>query len=123
MSKFFNSPVVRAAVTELNEIQDEMQKAMFKHPASLTEEDRQHHLDLMRSLLEKQKLFYTRLKLSDDPKAMEMKEQIVESAKFLGLKEDQPIESLFDGLTKVLDSLEERLDDPNSWDEVDDEED
>ena len=54
---------------------------------------------------------------------MEMKDQIVESAKFLGLKEDQPIESFFDGLTKVLDSLEERLDDPNSWDEVDDEED
>ena len=53
----------------------------------------------------------------------QMKEQIVESAKFLGLKEDQPIESFFDGLTKVLDSLEERLDDPNSWDEVDDEED
>ena len=46
---------------------------------------------------------------------IEMKENIMESAKFLGLKKDQPIEQFFDGLMSVLDSLEERLDDPASW--------
>ena len=115
MSKFFESPVVRAAVTEINELQEAMTKVMFKHPAAMTKEDRENHLEMMKSLLEKQKLFYTRLKLSDDPKAIEMKENIMESAKFLGLKKDQPIEQFFDGLMSVLDSLEERLDDPASW--------
>ena len=124
MTDFFDSPVVRAAVTELNELQDEMSRLMFRHPASLTQEDREEHLRLMKQLLEKQKLFYFRLKMSDDPKAVQMKESIMESAKFLGLEEGQPVESFFDGLTQVLVDLEERLDQPENWtEEVDEDED
>ena len=59
--------MVRAAVTEINELQEAMTKEMFKHPKAMTKEDRENHLEMMKSLLEKQKLFYTRLKLSDDP--------------------------------------------------------
>ena len=47
----------------------------------------------------------------EDPDALEMKEQILESAKFLGLQPGQNISEFFDTLTETLDKLEENIPD------------
>tara|TARA_B100000287_G_scaffold50225_1_gene44509 strand:- start:9471 stop:9812 length:342 start_codon:yes stop_codon:yes gene_type:complete len=106
---FFESPVVRAAAAEIEEIQQEMFSIMMKGPYGLSRDDKERQLELMRNLLEKQKIFYFRLKHTDDRRAVQMRKDIQESAKFLGLAPNQPIEHFYDNLTKTIDRLEESL--------------
>ena len=73
-------------------------------------EKQQEQIDVMRSLIEKQKNFIFRLNLTDDPKALEMKEQIMESAQMLGMKDGENINDFFDKLGKTLDRLEQTID-------------
>ena len=47
----------------------------------------------------------------EDADAIEMKKQIVESAKFLGLKDGQNINAFFDTLSTTLDKLEKGIPD------------
>ena len=47
----------------------------------------------------------------EDEDAIEMKEQILESAKFLGLQPNQNIAEFFDTLGQTLDKLEANLPD------------
>ena len=47
----------------------------------------------------------------EDPDAIEMKEQILESAKFLGLKDGQDIQTFFDTLSVTLENLEKDIPD------------
>lgn len=73
-------------------------------------EKQQEQIDVMRSLIEKQKNFIFRLNLTDDPKAIEMKEQIIGSAHMLGMKEGENINDFFDKLGETLDRLEQSID-------------
>lgn len=109
-SDFFDSPVVRAAAVEINELQEEIMKLMMIPPWKQTEDQKKRSVEVMKTLLDKQKVFWFRLKYSDDPKAVKMKEEIHESARFLGLKPNQSIEDFFDMLTKTLESLEDSVD-------------
>ena len=72
---FFNSEVVRAEMTEIGELQEEVYQNVFKFP-SMSKEEKLKHVNILERLLEKQKVLYTRLSLSDDPEAIEMKERI-----------------------------------------------
>ena len=73
-------------------------------------EKQQEQIDVMRSLIEKQKNFIFRLNLTDDPKAIEMKEEIIGSAQMLGMKEGENINDFFDKLGETLDRLEQTID-------------
>ena len=112
MSDFFKSPVVRSAMAEIQELQEDIMKGLvgngFKtHPNS---EEGRRHINNMKKLLDKQRNFMFRLKLEkDDPDAIEMREQILESAKFLGLQPGQDINSFFDVMGQTLDKLEKNL--------------
>ena len=44
-----------------------------------------------------------------DPEAIEMREQILESAKFLGLQPGQDINSFFELMSQTLEKLENNL--------------
>ena len=76
---FFDSDVVRAEMTAISEIQDDVYKNVFKFP-SMDKEEKLEHVGMLETLLEKQKILYARLSLSDDPEAKEMKQRIVDSA-------------------------------------------
>ena len=70
------------------------------------------YISKMRTLLEKQRNFMFRLSLEEeDADAIEMKKQIVDSAKFLGLKPGQDINAFFDTLSTTLDNLEKNIPD------------
>ena len=114
MSEFFKAPAVRAAMAEIQEIQEDIMTGLaingMSHPQ--THEEGLLHISKMRSLLEKQKNFMFRLQLEkEDADALEMKEQILESAKFLGLQPNQNISEFFDTLGQTLDKLEANLPD------------
>ena len=73
---FFDSEVVRAEMAEISELQEEIYGNVFKFP-TMKREDQKYHVEVLERLLEKQRVLYTRLSLSDDPQAKQMKEDIL----------------------------------------------
>lgn len=109
MSSFFESDVVRESLLELDELQSQLFADVMNMPF-LDREGKKEHLDRMKEFLEKQKIFIFRLSLSDDEEAVEIKNRIIESAKVLGLKDDQNINDFFDIMETNIKNLEKTLD-------------
>ena len=84
---FFESEVIRAEMAEIQELQEEVYNKIFSFPQMVTE-DKVTHVDKLERLLEKQRVFYTRLSLSDDPQAKMMQENIAKSARMMGMPEN-----------------------------------
>ena len=110
---FFKSEVVRAEMTEISEMQEEVYKNVFKFP-TMTKEEKMYHVDLLDKLLNKQKVLYTRLSLSDDPEAQEMKERIADSASMMGLPPNVDMNVIFNNMSKMLEAMRERIDETGS---------
>ena len=110
---FFKSEVVRAEMTEISEMQEEVYKNVFKFP-TMTKEEKMYHVDLLDQLPNKQKVLYTRLSLSDDPEAQEMKERIADSASMIGLPPNVDMNVIFNNMSKMLEAMRERIDETGS---------
>ena len=106
---FFDSDVVRAEMTEIQELQEEVYSNVFKFP-SMNKEEKKFHVALLEKLLDKQKVLYTRLSLSDDPEAKMMKSRIVESATMMGLPKDVDISVIFSNMGQMLDAMKRQID-------------
>ena len=108
MSGFFQSEIVREAIKEMEELQQQIMEDTFKAPMMSSEEKRDH-VELMRTFLEKQKNLYFRLSLSDDPEALEMKQRIRDAAEFLGF-DGNNVNDLFSEMENTLDRLDKIAD-------------
>ena len=98
---FFDSEIVRAEMVEIHELQEDVYENFMKFPY-MNNADRNHHIDQLSKLIEKQKIVYARLSLSDDPDARDMKEKIMESAKSMGLPADVDVGKMFDQMSEVI---------------------
>ena len=107
---FFDSEVVRAEMVEIQELQDEVYKNVFGFP-SMDSKEKLHHIDLLEKLIDKQKILYTRLSLSDDPDAKMMKDQIVESATMMGLPRGTDMSVVFNNMSSMIDVMKKQIDD------------
>ena len=108
---FFDSEFVRAEITEISELQEEIYGSVFKFPV-MSKEDKIKHVDLLEKLLKKQQILYTRLSLSDDPEAQEMKQRIADSAQLMGLPAGVDMNIIFGNMTKMLEAMREQIDKP-----------
>ena len=106
---FFKSEVVRSEMTEIGELQEEVYQNVFKFP-TMSKEEKLHHVDLLERLLEKQKVLYTRLSLSDDPEAIEMKERVMKSASMMGLPPNVDMNVIFGNMSKMIDIMKDQID-------------
>ena len=106
---FFQSDVVRAEMAEISELQEEVYNNVFKFP-TLSKEDQKYHVDVLEKLLDKQKVMYTRLSLSEDPEAQEMKKRIVESASMFGLPQGVDMNLLFNDMTQAVGLMKDQID-------------
>ena len=106
---FFNSDVVRAEMAEIQELQEEVYGNVFKFP-TMCKEDQQYHVDILERLLEKQRIMYTRLSLSEDPEAQEMKKRLVESASMMGLPDNVDMNVLFNNMSKAVGFMNDHID-------------
>ena len=106
---FFQSDVVRAEMVEISELQEEIYGNVFKFP-SMKNEEKRRHVDILEKLIEKQQIMYTRLSLSDDPEAKKMKEQIIESAKMMGIPSGTDMSQAFSQMAKMVDVLKKQID-------------
>jgi hypothetical protein len=106
---FFNSEVVRAEMTEIGELQEEVYQNVFKFP-SMSKEEKLKHVELLEKLLDKQKVLYTRLSLSDDPEAIEMKQRIIQSASMMGLPPNVDMNMILNNMSKMLEVMKSQID-------------
>ena len=106
---FFKSDVVRAEIAEINELQEDIYKNVFKFP-TMTKEEKLEHVKILEKLLDKQKVLYTRLSLSDDPEAIQMKERITESASMMGLPSNVDMNVIFNNMSSMLDVMKQQID-------------
>jgi hypothetical protein len=100
---FFDSEIVQNELKEINELQKKLMGDVFKYP-TMSSEEKENHIEILSTLLEKQKILYTRLSLSDDPKAIEMKERVEESAKLLGFG-DADVNQVFNSMKMTIENL------------------
>ena len=104
MSGFFESEIVREAIKEMENLQQQIIEQMMYAPFMNTEEKKEQ-VELMRTFLEKQKNLYFRLSLSDDPEALQMKQRIQDAAQLLGF-EGNDVNELFEEMENTLSRLD-----------------
>ena len=109
MREFFQSEVVRAELAEISELQEEVYGNVFKFP-TMKPENQRYHVDILERLIEKQKVLYTRLSLSDDPEAQKMKKQITESATMFGLPDNVDMNLLFNDMSQAIGAMRDHID-------------
>ena len=109
MSEFFQSEMVREELKEINKLQQEVYGDMMNFN-KMPDEEKMEHVEKLSSLLEKQKVMYTRLSLSDDPAAEEMKKNLEQSLTMLGFPEGTDIITLFNGMGKTIQKMKDHLD-------------
>jgi hypothetical protein len=106
---FFDSEVVRSEMVEINELQEEIYKNVFQFP-TMKKEEKVEHVEMLERLLEKQRVLYTRLSLSEDPEAKMMKENIVNSAKLMGMPDNMDMNIIFQNMEKMLEVMRYQID-------------
>ena len=108
MSDFFDSDIVKDEMETINEMQEEIYSQVFKFP-ELPLDEQLDHLDQLDDLLEKQQILYTRMKLSDDPRAKEIAQNVRDSAIVMGFPKDVDCNILFQNMRKTLEKVREGL--------------
>ena len=109
MGKFFESELVREDLNEINQLQQEIYSSTMNFP-SMTRENQLEHVDKLTTLLEKQKIMYARLSLSDDPEAIELLGSMKSSFHMMGFPADMNVNLFFDEAKKTIETLRVSID-------------
>lgn len=110
MSKFFDSEIIQEELTEINKLQEELYRNVLSF-GFMDRKTKLEHIERLCLLVEKQKIMYTRLSLSDDPEALEMKENLRKSVSLMGFAPETDMNVLFNSMTKTIESLKKHIDD------------
>jgi|TARA_B100001094_G_scaffold280630_1_gene291551 hypothetical protein len=105
---FFDSDIVQKEMKEISELQDEIYAKVFSF-SSMNADDKILHIDMLDKLLNKQKVLYTRLSLSNDPEAKAMKENIITSAKQLGFPPDVDLGYVFSNMSSIIETMKKTI--------------
>jgi hypothetical protein len=96
-------------MTEIAELQEQIYGNIFKFP-TMTKQEKLEHVEVLETLLDKQKVLYTRLSLSDDPEAVEMKEKVIQSAIMMGMPPGTDMKIILNNMSKMLEVMKEQID-------------
>jgi hypothetical protein len=109
MSEFFKSELVREEMKIINDLQ----RCIYQNTGNFTtlsREDKLEHIDDLTILLEKQRIMYTRLSLSDDPEAKKMKLELCKSVTALGFPMGTDMTMLFTAMERSIEALKQNID-------------
>jgi hypothetical protein len=109
MSNFFDSDIIQEELKEINKLQEEIYGSILTF-GKMDREDKLEHIEKLQVLLEKQRVMYTRLSLSDDPQAVEMKENLRKSVALMGFPPETDMSILFNSMNKTIESLKQYVD-------------
>ena len=82
---------------------------VFNFP-NMNREDKMNHIEILEELINKQQIFYKRLSLSDDPKAKEIRDTVMESAEMFGFKSDGDLSLMFTQMSEAIKEMRKQLD-------------
>ena len=109
MSKFFDSDIIQEELEEIENLQEFIYNNILNF-GMMNRENKLKHIDKMTELLEKQRIMYVRLSLSDDEEAIEMKENLQKSFSLMGFPLEIDMNTFFTNMEKTIESLKEYLD-------------
>lgn len=98
---FFDSEIVQNELKTIEKLQRELTRSVLRFPY-MSKAEKLEHVNLLSELLDKQKILYTRLSLSDDPQAIEKKNEIIESSKLLGYGDPSDMNLVFENMQRVI---------------------
>ena len=108
MSAFFESEIIKDALDDINKLQEDVYGKLI-HFHGMTYDEQIDHVDKLTQLLDKQRIMYTRLSLSDDPDAVVMKESLNKTVTMMGYPEGTDIAVLFQNMHATIEALKEFL--------------
>ena len=106
---FFDSEIVRAEMVEIDMLWSDITKNLW-NIVSMNREEQKFYVSLLEKYLNKQKILYTRVRLSDDPQAQEWKNNLRNQATEMGLPEDMDINIIFNSMEETVKEMKEFLD-------------
>ena len=108
MSNFFDSEIIKKELAEINKLQEQVYSRAFGYPF-MSREDKVEHIDKLVTLLEKQKVMYTRLSLSDSPEAKKMTQTLQKSISSMGFPPGTDMQILFSSMNETIQTLKQNI--------------
>ena len=108
MSNFFDSEIVKKELVEINKLQEQVYSRAFGYPF-MSREDKVEHIDKLITLLEKQKVMYTRLSLDDSPEAKKMTQTLQKSISSMGFPPGTDMQILFSSMNETIQTLKQNI--------------
>ena len=105
---FFQSDIIRGDIQEMLELQQFCFRSAMNF-VLLDDERKMDYFNKLELLIEKQKTFYFRIKLSDDPEAISVLETMKQGVVMLGATPGAPVEEMFDELTERVKVMKDKL--------------
>lgn len=105
---FFDSEIVKQELEEIQFLQERVYDNVFKFP-SMDKYDKLEHIKVLQDLLNKQRILYTRLKLSDDPEAIDVRQKIEESAIMMGMQKGVDMNIVFRNMDNVIENMKKAI--------------
>ena len=107
--RFLDSEIVQKEMKDIETLQKKVYGNVFKFP-NMNREDKMNHIEILEELINKQQIFYKRLSLSDDPKAKEIRNTVMESAEMFGFKSDGDLSLMFAQIAEAIKEMRKQLD-------------
>ena len=108
MSAFFESEIIKEELGVINKLQEEVYGKLI-HFHMMTHDEQIDHISKLSELLDKQRVMYTRLSLSDDPECKIMKDSLNKTVTMMGYPEGTDVKLLFDNMHTTIDALKDFL--------------
>ena len=105
---FFKSDIVKGDIQEMLELQQFCFRSAMNF-VLLDKDRKMEYFEALEKLIDKQKIFYARAKLSDDPEAKSVIETMKQGVIMLGATPDTSIESMFDELLLKVQRMKDQL--------------
>ena len=106
---FLDSEIVQQEMKDIEILQNKVYSNVFTFP-NMNDKDKIEHIECLEELIGKQQIFYKRLSLSNDPKAKEMKKNVMESAEMFGFESDGDLSLMFSQLSETIKKMKQQLD-------------
>ena len=96
-------------MAEISELQEEVYSNVMNY-GYMNKEDQIYHVEILEKLIDKQKILYARLSLSDDPEAKQMCQEIRKSATIMGLPAEVDMNIVFGQMAQMISVMKQQLD-------------
>jgi len=110
MSKFFQSEIIQNELDEINQLQEKIYNNLLSF-SDMSQNMKLDYIEILETLLKKQQVMYTRLSLSEDPQAVEMRDNLRKSVAMMGFPPETDMQILFNHMNATIENLRKYIDD------------